>query len=245
MSIDLNQLFAEAGLDGPLQRLDCDYIVRRGRRARARRRATAGATAVVGAGVVVLAGTTLASNLGGAATPGVTTPGGPSTSVSPTTSPTPSHSASLEEALTAVTLPDPAPGFPYRRLPDNAPRLTTLDGGTQRYWVRSFMLAAKPEITSTDSSGNVVGGKPTGPEITMLVGTFPVQPDPTRIPGQTVSSHPQVAGVTGTALKGQEKGVPTVTLFFKAGPFSVQIYGSGGATTEQLVALGNAITGLG
>ncbi|MGD9525547.1 MAG: hypothetical protein AB7I38_13830 [Dehalococcoidia bacterium] len=245
MSIDLNQLFAEAGLDGPVQRLDCDYIVRRGHRARARRRAAAGATAVVGAGVVVLAGTTLASNLNGTTTPRVTTAAGPSATVSPSASSTPTTASSIEVALTAVALPDPAPGFPYRRFPDGGPRLTTMEGGAD-YWARAFLLAAKPEETSTDSSGNVVGGTPTGPEVTVLVGNFPImQPEKVVIGGRKASSHPQVAGVVGTAITDQEKGVPRVTLVFASGQFNVKIVGTGGATTEQLVALGNALTGLG
>lgn len=243
MSIDLNQLFAEAGLDGPVQRLDCDYIVRRGHRARARRRAAAGATAVVGAGVVVLAGTTLAGNLDGTTTPRVTTAAGPSATVSPSASPTPTPMSSIEVALTAVTLPDPAPGFPYRRLPDGGPRLM-IEGGAE-YSARAFLLGAKPEKTSTDSSGNV-GGTPTGPEVTVMVGTFPImQPEKVVIAGRKASSHPQVAGVVGTAITDQEKGVPRVTLVFKSGPFNVKIIGTGGVTTEQLVALGNALTGLG
>lgn len=242
MSIDLHQLFDEAGFDGPTHRLDCDYIVRRGRRARVRRRTSAGAALAVGAGMVVLAGTTVAGNVGGSASPGVTTAGGPSATALPTTSPTPSQAAGIEPALTAVTLPDPAPGFPYRRSPDGAPRLTTPEDGSEPYWARMFMLAAKPEITTTDSNGNV-GGRPTGPEITMLVGNFPV-PSPESIAGQRVSSHPQVAGVVGTALQGQEKGVQMATLYFKSGRFCVEIFGSGGVTTEQLVALGNSLTGL-
>jgi hypothetical protein len=48
----------------------------------------------------------------------------------------------------------------------------------------------------------------------------------------------------GTATTGQEKGSPFVELFFKSGRFSVNILGWG-ATTEQLVALGNALNGLG
>ncbi len=241
MSIDLHQLFAEAGLDGPVQRLDCDYIVRRGRWARVRRRATVGATAVVGAGVVVLAGTTLSSNLGSAATPSVTTAGEPSATLSPASSPTLSHSVSIGEALSAVTLPDPAPGFPYRHGPDGAPHLSTVYGSPGPYWVRIFRVGTQPEQMST-SSGGTVSATPTGTEAVVVVGAFPLPR--TYGAGHTVSAHPEVAGVVGTAITGQEKGRPFVELFFKSGRFSADIIGWG-ATTEQLVALGNALNGLG
>ena len=62
---------------------------------------------------------------------------------------------SIEAALGAVSLPDPAPGFPYRLIPDGGPSLATVDG--QQYWIRNFSLAVKPETTTTDSSGTVTG----------------------------------------------------------------------------------------
>jgi hypothetical protein len=235
MSIDLNQLFAEAALDGPVQRLDCDYIVRRGRRARARRRATVGATTVVGAGVVVLAGATLSSNIGSPAAPSVTTGGGPSATLSPTITPKPIHSASTKEALSAVTLQDPAPGFPYRHGPDEEPHLSSVYGSPGPYLVRLFRVGTEPAQKSMSSAG--VGGS----EVVVLVGDFPLPS--TYGAGQTVFAHPEVAGVTGTAITGREKGRTFVQLFFKSGRFSADLVGWG-VTTEQLVAVGNALTGL-
>lgn len=244
MSFDLQTLFDEAGYDGPAGDVDCDYIVRRGRRARARRQVLVGGTAILGAGVVAVAGSTLVHDPGNSGPGGSASSGQPATSSSVTATPSPSLPVGIAGQLEGVTLPDPAPGFPIRRVPDSAPRHVSLDGyANQQYWARSFLLAAKPEITTTDSSGNV-GGQPTGPEVTMLVGNFPTQPSATQITGQTVSSHPQVAGVVGTAYTGQEKGVPMATLAFQVGPFAVHIFGSGGATLDQLVALGNALTGL-
>ena len=229
MSIDLQQLFDGAGLDGPAQRLDCDYIVRRGRRARARRRVVAGGTAVMGAGALVLVGTVIVGNIDQVPVPPTTTAGGPSATLSPRPSLT-----SVQEALSAVTLPDPAPGFPYRHGPDGAPHLSTVYGSLGPYWVRFFRVGTKPD------SG--VSGTQTGTEAVVLVGAFPLPR--TYGAGQTVSGHPEVAGVVGTATTGQEKGSPFVELFFKSGRFSVDILGFG-ATTEQLVALGNALNGLG
>lgn len=397
MSVDLQTLFDQAGFVGPAHDLDLGYIVRRGRRARIRRQAMVGGTAVVGAGVVALVGVSALGDLNGAPPVATASTGAPSTSTTPTPIPSDSQPKGLEATLRSVRLPDPAPGFPYRRQPDKValtdieggtylirtflvdakpgttntdangnvtggtsngpqatitigtfpipqpekvviggqtasshptvagvtgtaitqtrngvqgvdlyfkvgqlsvhilgtggatteqlvalgdaltglpaaddvavalrsvqlpdpapgfplrrspdgmPRQMSLDGSGPAYWIRSFALAAKPEVTTTDASGNV-GGKPTGPEITLLVGTFPAQPDPSRVPGQKITSHPKVAGISGTAMSGQEKGVPTVTLYYSSGQFSVQIYGSGGATVDQLVALGNALTGLG
>ena len=54
MSIDLQDLFNEEGLGAPPAKLDTDYVIRRGRRVRARRRAAVGTTAFVGAGVVAV-----------------------------------------------------------------------------------------------------------------------------------------------------------------------------------------------
>lgn len=244
MSLDLQTLFDEAGYDGPAGDVDCDYIVRRGRRARARRQVLVGGAAILGAGVVAVAGSTVVHDAGSSVPGGSASSGQPATSGSMTATPSPSLPVGVAGQLEGVTLPDPAPGFPIRRVPDSAPRQVSLDGyADQQYWARSFLLAAKPEITTTDATGNV-GGQPTGPEVTMVVGTFPTQPSASQITGQTVSSHPQVAGVVGTAYTGQEKGVPMMTLAFQVGPFAVHIFGSGGATLDQLVALGNALTGL-
>ena len=79
--------------------------------------------------------------------------------------------------------------------------------------------------------------------MTVLVGAFPLPR--TYGAGQTVSAHPEVTGVVGTAVTPQENGKQVVELFFKSGRFSVDIIGGSGATTEQLVTLGNALRGLG
>jgi hypothetical protein len=244
MSLDLKTLFDEAGYDGPVRDVDCDYIVRRGRRARARRQALVGGTAILGAGVVALVGGTLVHDASGSVPGGSASSGRPATSSSVTATPSPSQPIGVAAQLQAVTLPDPAPGFPIRRFQDSAPRQTSLDGvSAPMYWVRSFLLAEKPGITTTDASGNVTGGRPTGPEVTMFVGTFPAEWSAAHAGGRP-SSQAAVAGVVGDVYVSTEKGVPMLVLTFQRGPFSVFIQGSGGATVDQLVALGDALNGL-
>lgn len=243
MSLDLQALFDEAGYDGPAHEPDCDYIVRRGRRARARRQVLVGGTAVIGAGVVALAGGTLLHDADGAGPTTASGSGNPTASVA-SLSPAPSDSQpnGIQAALQAVKLPDPAPGFPYRRQPDKV-ALTQI--GRETYWVRSFLLSETPTVTSTDASGNVTHAGPALAQATIQVGTFPIpQPDKVVIGGQTASSHPPVAGVTGTAITQQRDGVGEVDLYFAVGGLNVQIVGTGGATLDQLVALGDALTGL-
>jgi hypothetical protein len=143
--------------------------------------------------------------------------------------------------LDDVTLPDPAPGFPVRRAPDNV-ELTDVAGRSS--WVKSFLLAARPETRETDAAGNV-SGTPNGAEVTMLVGDFPMPP--TRdgtIEGHRVVATPSVAGVTGQVTSWDEKGAAISELYFQKGGFTVEVIGFRDVTTGQLVDLGEALTGL-
>ena len=65
-----------------------------------------------------------------------------------------------------------------------------------------------------------------------------------RINGSPVTGHVEVAGVTGIQASYVEKGQTFDELYFSTGRLHVQITGGYGATTAQLVALGNALTGL-
>jgi hypothetical protein len=155
-----------------------------------------------------------------------------------TTTVTPGTSASPEQALAWVSLPDPAPGFPYRLQPDAAPRLATVEG-TQS-WSRSFSLAAKPESKASDGTGVA-----NGPEAVIMVGTFPMPGTADAIAGHPISERPTVAGTTGAVIKfEQSPGNPVTALYFHSGDFTVAMTGLYGATTVQLVALGNAIEGM-
>ena len=93
------------------------------------------------------------------------------------------------------------------------------------YYVATFGLAKTAYADVPGSPGSQV---PTGPEVTLFVGDYP----------------PSVAGVTGYVTTGADKGTPTRDLYFSSGAFLVEIHGFGGVTTAELVALGNALTGL-
>lgn len=252
MSIDLQDLFDQAGRDAPAPALDGELIIRRGRRSRARRRVAVSTGAVVGAGVVVLgAAAAVDSGLGGTQAPTMVGPA--ATGSSPhlsegTTSPTPPPEkpdpASQNNApvgLEGVSLPDPAPGFPIRRGEDRvAP--TDLGRGRGIVPVATFLLAAVPETVVTDDEGSV-SGFPNGPEVTMMIGEFPMpqrQADDT-IEGHEVVASPTVAGTTGYVTTHTEKGKPIRTLYFSSDDFTVTVTGIDGVTTGQLVDLGNAL----
>ena len=154
---------------------------------------------------------------------------------------TTSMATDIEAALTAVSLPDPAPGFPYRIIPDPAPELITLDN--KQYWSRVYSLAVKPESTVTDSDGTV-SGTANGPEAVVRVGTFPLPGSGGEVDGHPIVERPNVAGTQGILVKSDLNGAAMVALYFQGGAFTVEITGIEGATTDQLIALGDALTGL-
>ena len=165
----------------------------------------------------------------------------------PTPSVTPSNvviDPSLERkpaGIDAVALPDPAPGFPIRRWKDGVGPTSFGDGSTS-YYVATFGLAKTPYADVPGSPGSQV---PTGPEITLFVGDFPMpSASGGSIAGNPIVASPSVAGVTGYVTTGSDKGTPTHDLYFSSGAFTVEIHGFGGVTTTELVALGNALTGL-
>src|SRR4051794_3056751 len=55
-------------------------------------------------------------------------------------------------ALDAVTLPDPAPGFPLRRWPDAGSQPTGLGLGGGTYWTKGFGLGVTPYKFSADGT---------------------------------------------------------------------------------------------
>lgn len=149
--------------------------------------------------------------------------------------------ADVEAALAAVSMPDPAPGFPYRLTPDPAPRLVTLDD--QQGWVRLFSLAARPETTVTDANG-VVSGEANGPEAVVNVSTFPLRESDSQVGGHPIVARPTIAGTRGIQVEFEVGGAPVVGVYFQKGGFTVDITGIEGATPDQLITLGNALTGL-
>ena len=256
MSIDLQDLFNEEGLGAPAAKLDTDYVIRRGRRVRARRRAALGTTAFVGVGVVAVGSVALVGNtsFGGPAQPGVGTAAGVGLTASasgavtssapqagtPSGTPIPSG-ASVAQAtppadLAAVALANPAPGFPVRRWKD----LVSQESPTR--WVADFGLAVRPELATTSSPGQT-SGTPNGPEVTIFVGAYSTPVHLGGLKPRPVAGSPAVAGVTGHLAEYAEKGTTFSVLYFSTGKFTVEIIGSG-VTTAQLVALGDALTGL-
>ncbi|MGN6132246.1 MAG: hypothetical protein ACTHOK_18055 [Nocardioidaceae bacterium] len=269
MSIDLEELFQQAGSHAPASGIDPDLVVRRGRRLRARRRAVAATTGLVAVGAVALgsvvaagalqpraagpagfatsAPTAAAPSATGGPTPSEPTPAAP-TPTAPTvgrTTPSGEAPAPTRAGLRQVSLPDPAPGFPVRRAPDSVERMAV--GPTPgESWVKTFLLAAAPAVETTDAAGNV-SGTPTGPEATVFVGGMP-EASPGAdgmIAGRPVVATPTVAGVTGYVTAGGEKGTPVSTLYFTRGRLSVEVVGFGDVPVRRLVDLGDALTGLG
>jgi hypothetical protein len=142
--------------------------------------------------------------------------------------------------IDAIALPDPAPGFPARRWDDGVSPGTMSNGVT--YYSAFFGL----ERTSSTPWGGVNGvGASTVDQITIVVGQFPLPPhDPTTVDGNPIVARPQVAGVPGRVTSWTEKGTPMHYLYFTSGPWTVEVFGAGRVTTAELVALGNALTGI-
>lgn len=261
MSLDLQELFDSAGLDAPPTRVDLEDAVARGRRLRARRRTTVGGALVATAGAVA-ASVLLVSGLGSSPAavgdllvgPAL---GGGTTSAAP--DPAPSSGPGTGEVLpdgegltptqksrlAAVALPDPAPGFPVRRWPDSSRIGSTEFTRGESASVRTWGLAVTPAKVTTDANGNV-GGIPLGPEVTLFVGYFSLPAHGKGLSGQRekLVADVDVAGGRGWVTTGSDKGSPTRNLYVGTGEMSVWISGIDGVTTEQLAALGNALTGL-
>jgi hypothetical protein len=263
MSTDLHELFATAGHDAPVTSVDPDAAVHLGRRLRARRRTATGA-ALLGVGAALTASVVVLSGLGAPATGGsaVGAAGGGEASAAPMeelTPPTPSEepsslvieadpgqlSAAARARLMAVSLPDPAPGFPVRRWADPqriTPELLA-DGGS---WTRVWGLAETPYREDTSADGQVTE-VPTGPEITLRVGYFPM---PRHGQGDGIYASERfvedvdVAGGRGWITTTTDDGTRVRSLYLDTGELSVVIVGMGGVSTAQLVALGDSLRGL-
>jgi hypothetical protein len=134
--------------------------------------------------------------------------------------------------LEAVSLPDPAPGFPVRRVPNETAGLCGC-GGPVDVWAKTFLVGVRPDAI-TDNHDGTYGGVPTGPEASVLV-----------IDGQVseryrVTGHVKVGGYLATVLSDEGRAA----LAFSAGRFAVEVWGDEGATVDQLVTLAESIRGL-
>lgn len=264
MSVDLQELFRQEGYDAPRLLLDTDHIERCGRRIRTRRRVVRGTAAVVG--VAALGAGTLAAGTF-MSTP--TTPHKPATVAAGSQTPVaaddvpPSRKnnrTTPPPALKHVSLPDPAPGFPYRRWADG---VSTNGGGFVQAvdahgkpigppkalpggWAAVFGLGKRPvvEVPAT-AEVPLPSNEEIGPQVTIMVGDYdtPVAaagPDVTQLPGSVT-----VAGVTGHFAESHDGDGGTQTILsFSTGRFLVEIVGFNGTTKDELVTLGNALQGL-
>lgn len=154
------------------------------------------------------------------------------------TAPPAAGSPTAEQTVAGVSLPDPAPGFPFRLRPDSRPRQIVVDGVP--VWTRSFSVATRPEATAPDGSGFAQG-----PEAAIEVGTFPLPVNSGQANGHPITDRVVIAGTVGYVTTFEENGGSTVTaLYFRAGSVSVAIVGLNDAATEQLVGLGSSLAGL-
>jgi hypothetical protein len=144
----------------------------------------------------------------------------------------------------AVSLPDPAPGFPVRRWSDPRRISPTLLGGASA-WTRTWGLAVTPYRQVTDAAGRV-SEVPTGPEVTLIVGYFALPAQGVGPSGERekLVREVDVAGSRGWVTTSSDKGSAVRSLYVGVGDLSVWISGIDGVTTAQLVALGDALTGL-
>lgn len=161
--------------------------------------------------------------------------------LSPTVSSTPASVAVGSESaqIKAVTLPDPAPGYPLRRAPDSV-GLTGFGPGAT-YWSATFLLAVTTGATTSLGAG-VSEVDPTGPEATVIVadGRPYDLSSPTSIQSVPVVKTLTVQGHPAYLTEACDQ----TDLYLSTGRFQVLVAGSGGTTVNKLVALENALTGL-
>jgi hypothetical protein len=208
-----------------------------GRGSRARRLRLAGASVTV---VALAAGGTAAAVLvGHESGDAPVTAGGSGADPSPLFAPNAAGkavgqapTATAPADLEAVSLPDPAPGFPVRRVHDQRAALCGC-GGPHDYWTMTFLVGVRPDKV-TDNGDGSVGGTPTGPEASVIV------TDGAVTLRNRVVGHVTVGGRPTTVLDDDGRAV----LLFAAGRFAVQVWGDEGATADQLVTLADALQGL-
>jgi hypothetical protein len=211
--------------------------------------ATAAATVTLGTAGAIWVGSTHpdSGTEAGSARPLIIT-AAPSTDATSRINPT----GPVPAGLAAVALPDPAPAFSVRRLPDGVrPTSVASLSGTTAQWVATFVLA-------TPDAGSGAG---------VYVGTYasPLSDDQNTVatPGFVTTGY--VIDGKPAALYGADSNEPATEpvletrtvqghvgyvfatnyahgLFFSSGRFSVTIVGD--CSTDQLVAVGDALTGL-
>jgi hypothetical protein len=148
----------------------------------------------------------------------------------------PADGYTLPADVAAIRLADPAPGFPYRSFTATYAVPAPAGGGplcyTTLFLVSTLAGPPQPVAAGTGHTASV--------RVTDCSTPAPA--------GGTATANPPVAGVTGQLVSyppepGASSTDPTLSLYFTTGKFTATINGTG-LTTEQLVGLGNALTGL-
>lgn len=237
--MQVRDLFAEVVERSPRARFDVERAIRLGRRSRRIRLAATAGTTLAVAAIAAFAippmlrlstpftGTTMSSASSAAAPTGFPYSGAAQIH------PLPNSNYTAPADLAAVRLPDPAPGFPYRLQPDGLYAMT-VGAGPACYGVQ-FVVATAPN------------GQPGSTATAIVTDCTPPPASVTEVEGHPVIGHAAVAGVDGTFTQ-YTSGTPGSThrnlvLYFTTGHHTTRIEGTG-LTQEQLLNLGNALTGL-
>lgn len=223
----------------PPARFDVERAIRLGKRRRRARIAGATATSLVVAGMVAVivpalhqgGGTIDGRALASASSPSSPTgfPYGGSAQVHSL----PNSNYTPPADLVAVRLPDPAPGFPYRVQPDGLYAMTA--GAGPACYGAEFVVSTAP--TGADGSTATV----------FVTDCAPPRATDGVIEGHSVVAHRPVAGVDGAFTRyttgTQGSTHQNLVLYFTTGHFTTRIEGTA-LSQDQLLALGNALTGL-
>ncbi len=150
------------------------------------------------------------------------------------------------QQIRAVSLADPAPGYPLRRGADSV--TPTGFGPSSTYWTATFLLAQTPGAQRTMGDG-AVETDPTGPEATVLViDGHPFNLDhPTAIEGVPVSETTTVLGHEAWVTSACDQ----TDIVFSTGRFQVLLAGFPGGddaardmNVARLQAVAGALQGL-
>lgn len=223
----------------PPARFDVERAIRLGKRRRRARIAGFAAASLVVVGMVAVVVPMLSRGGGTIDGPVLASTSGPSSPTgfpyggSAQVHPLPNSNYTPPADLVAVRLSDPAPGFPYRVQPDGLYAMTA-GAGPACYGVE-FVVSTAP--TGADGSTATV----------FVTDCAQARATDGVIDGHAIVAHRPVAGVDG-AFTRDTTGAPGSTsqnlvLYFTTGHFTTRIEGTA-LRQEQLLALGNALTGL-
>ncbi|HVU73876.1 MAG TPA: hypothetical protein VHE83_13005 [Mycobacteriales bacterium] len=148
--------------------------------------------------------------------------------------------------LDAISLPDPAPGFPVRRDKDSSFVQSGGDGTEKLEWTRFFAVEQSPVHTQQLGCGSYESS-PTGPEATIMVmSRADVPPSDGRTFEGTIAVDGTTTALGHTAYIGHDKGSDDGWVAVQASndKWTVIASGDSGTTVDQLVTLIDAIEGI-